>query len=268
MSEINLQYDWSELFIEPDDIAGQTFSPRQPWTLNWIDARIKPRTKILDYYLPPTVYKANAGHLPYGSPVSLPLRLLTVPVDTEDYLQARWIMSPVLLEEDEYYVILWTHHTYIPFYNPRMQYQNGIGTYTRGIRIYKAHDSLIYLTYPADDMMFAAFGSPPVPQPRPEPPKPEPPHVPQPPVEKFAVINLVITETPTGVILVMTSSTPCHAYMYYTKTEPDIHTLAVTQRGLSSKAASKYCFVIFHTNEQEEPGDTIDHTFIKDPWPN
>lgn len=38
-------------------------------------------------------------------------------------------------------------------------------------------------------------------------------------------------------------------------------------RGLPTKDALRYCFVDFEHNEQEEPGDTIYHTFIKEPWP-
>lgn len=55
--------------------------------------------------------------------------------------------------------------------------------------------------------------------------------------------------------------------MYYTLKEPDLHKRTIIFRGLSMPAASQYCFVTWHKNEQAEAGDTLTHTFIKEPWP-
>lgn len=88
-----------------------------------------------------------------------------------------------------------------------------------------------------------------------------------PPVGPFAILDIVITETDTGYQIVITTNNPSHLWMYYTLKEPDLHKRTIIFRGLSVPAASQYCFVTWHKNEQEEAGDTLIHTFIKEPWP-
>ena len=55
--------------------------------------------------------------------------------------------------------------------------------------------------------------------------------------------------------------------MYWTNQEPLKHPTTRILRGLTIPGATQYCFVVWEQNEQQEPGDTITHTFIKEPWP-
>ena len=54
--------------------------------------------------------------------------------------------------------------------------------------------------------------------------------------------------------------------MSWTKDPFWVHKTSLLRRGLPTMQAARYCFVNWHQNEQEEEGDTLVHTFIKEPW--
>lgn len=60
---------------------------------------------------------------------------------------------------------------------------------------------------------------------------------------------------------------PCHLFCHITKVKPQKHLETYQLRGLKALLEPKWCFVEYHTNEQEEEGDTLQHTFIKPDWP-
>jgi len=96
-------------------------------------------------------------------------------------------------------------------------------------------------------------------------PPPEPP--PEPAISNWAATDVVTEYTETIVTLVVTTNIPVHLWMRWTLTEPLKHPSEEFRRGILLMSGIKWCFVAFHENEQEEPGDTLVHTFIKPDWP-
>lgn len=96
-------------------------------------------------------------------------------------------------------------------------------------------------------------------------PPPDPP--PEPAISNWAAINLDTEYTEDTVTLVVTTDKPVHLYMRWTLTKPLLHPSEEYRRGLLIMSGTRFCFVSFHENEQEEDGDTLIHTFIKPDWP-
>lgn len=96
-------------------------------------------------------------------------------------------------------------------------------------------------------------------------PPPDPP--PDPAIGNWAVLDFYYNSILEGFSLVVETDRPCHLYMRWTDTEPLKHASSKWRRGISLMAGTRYCFVTFHENEQEEAGDTLIHTFIKKNWP-
>lgn len=95
------------------------------------------------------------------------------------------------------------------------------------------------------------------------PTEPTPPPVPD---DHFAPENLEYILTKTGYRIIYTTDVPCHLYMRWSTTEPQIHHTPVRRRGITLSTDIRICFVVYKDNEQLEEGDTITHTFIKEPW--
>lgn len=96
-------------------------------------------------------------------------------------------------------------------------------------------------------------------------PPPDPP--PDPSITNWAPLDFYYNSILEGFSLVIETDRPCHLYMRWTDTEPLKHPSVKFRRGISLMAGTRYCFVTFHENEQEEAGDTLIHTFIKKDWP-
>ena len=94
----------------------------------------------------------------------------------------------------------------------------------------------------------------------------EPPPPPVPPY-KWSIESIEQIRTDTGYKIIVTTDVPCHLYMRWTTVKPQEHIIPVERRGLYLHSDKYFCFVAWHENEQEEEGDTITHTFIKEPWP-
>ena len=82
----------------------------------------------------------------------------------------------------------------------------------------------------------------------------------------FAILDIVQTLTATGYQIVVYTNNPCHLFMRWTNVIPQIHILTKIERGAPVHKGTRYCFVAYKDNEQEEAGDTLEHTFIKEPW--
>jgi len=72
--------------------------------------------------------------------------------------------------------------------------------------------------------------------------------------------------TTDGVKIMVNTYQPCHLWMRWTTTIPQEHLIPVRRRGVAFRTDKYFCFDNFTDNEQEEAGDTYDHTFIKEPW--
>lgn len=84
--------------------------------------------------------------------------------------------------------------------------------------------------------------------------------------EHFSVRDVVFTPTDTGVQVVVETDVPCRLVCRQTDTRPQIHKKPVLRRGEWLADDVRFCFVVYTDHEQEEPGDTLIHTFIKEPW--
>ncbi|MBA7573712.1 hypothetical protein ES708_15510 [subsurface metagenome] len=78
-------------------------------------------------------------------------------------------------------------------------------------------------------------------------------------------INYEITAD--GVIITITTDVGCHLACRLTTLNPRIHLDPLFKRGVALRAMPRYCFAAYLENWQEEPGNTLTHTFIKEPWP-
>lgn len=79
------------------------------------------------------------------------------------------------------------------------------------------------------------------------------------------LINYVLT--PVGYIIILSTDAPCHLWMRWTTIEPKEHLIPVIRRGVAFRADKYFCFDVYEDNEQNEAGDTLVHTFTKEPWP-
>jgi len=70
-----------------------------------------------------------------------------------------------------------------------------------------------------------------------------------------------------GFKIVVTTDVPCHLYCRMTTTPPRKHALPSYRRGLYLQGDIRFCFVVYEDNEQDESGDTLTHTWLKDAWP-
>ncbi|MBA7707512.1 hypothetical protein ES703_116386 [subsurface metagenome] len=83
----------------------------------------------------------------------------------------------------------------------------------------------------------------------------------------WAALKIACTLTATGVSIQLTTDAPCHLWMRWSWYYPHIHRIAIKLRGIYLRDDVRFCFVAYHDNEQAEPGDTLIHTFLKEPWP-
>lgn len=84
---------------------------------------------------------------------------------------------------------------------------------------------------------------------------------------RFSVRNLVQTPTYDGFSITAFTDVPCHLYCRTTAQEPRIHKEPSYRRGLWINDDVRFCFTVYDDLEQEEAEDTIEHSFIVEPWP-
>ncbi|GAH38666.1 unnamed protein product, partial [marine sediment metagenome] len=95
-------------------------------------------------------------------------------------------------------------------------------------------------------------------------PPPAPP--PKPVIGNWAAYRLEQEVTQTGYKIVVHTNNLCHLWMRWTNVPPQKHIDTLIERGVPLDKIPRYCFVEYHDNEQFEPGDTLEHTFVKEPW--
>lgn len=86
-------------------------------------------------------------------------------------------------------------------------------------------------------------------------------------VDKWFMSSIEQILTATGYKIIIQTDVPSHLWMRWTLTPPKEHLTQRTKRGLPLMLEKYYCFDVYEDNEQEEDGDTLEHTFIKEPWP-
>ncbi|MBA7675403.1 hypothetical protein ES703_83636 [subsurface metagenome] len=84
----------------------------------------------------------------------------------------------------------------------------------------------------------------------------------------ISVRDVTQTQIITGYRIVVTTDIPCHLYMRWSINPPEYHTVPSYRRGVFMHGDRYFCFTAYRDNEQEEPGDTLFHTFIKTGWPH
>lgn len=84
---------------------------------------------------------------------------------------------------------------------------------------------------------------------------------------RWTLLDVKQHEIEGGFQIVAYTDVPCHLWLIWTRKEPWYHPKTEILRGLATLADIRVCFVVPHANEQEEPGDTLIHTFTKTEWP-
>jgi len=87
-------------------------------------------------------------------------------------------------------------------------------------------------------------------------------------VGRFHLLTIDHEITADGFIVTITTNTPCHLYLRYSKVYPRIHRKSVLRRGVVFGWDARFCFVSYQHIEQNEDGDTITHTFTWPDWEN
>ncbi|MBA7543093.1 hypothetical protein ES705_35419 [subsurface metagenome] len=71
----------------------------------------------------------------------------------------------------------------------------------------------------------------------------------------------------TGVRIRVTTDVPSHLFVRLSRQEPRIHMQPSIRRGVAFAEDVRFCFTVFEDNEQNEWGDTLEHTWWKESWP-
>ncbi|MBA7677039.1 hypothetical protein ES703_85287 [subsurface metagenome] len=70
-----------------------------------------------------------------------------------------------------------------------------------------------------------------------------------------------------GVRIRAWTDTPSHLFVRLSRKRPWIHKKPSLRRGVAFAEDVRFCFTVFEDNEQEESGDTLEHTWWKKDWP-
>ncbi|MBA7537621.1 hypothetical protein ES705_29890 [subsurface metagenome] len=71
----------------------------------------------------------------------------------------------------------------------------------------------------------------------------------------------------TGVRIRVTTDVPSHLFVRLSLKEPWVHMKPSIRRGVAFAEDVRFCFTVFEDNEQNEWGDTLEHTWWKENWP-
>lgn len=86
------------------------------------------------------------------------------------------------------------------------------------------------------------------------------------PVDRWFITSITQTHMLGGFKIVVNTDAPCHLHLYWTSHQPWTHRTSTITRGLNVPWDSYWCFVAWQTIDQEEAGDTTDHTFFWLDW--
>lgn len=233
--------------------GGQTFRPEETHTLEYIDLEMRGPLVVPEPVI--LVFHAGIDHKPAGDYISRNRFTVEKHSSILTTGRARFSMQPVLLHEDAYYCIVASHFPPLGAASAYWQYDADGATYPRGMRISTVDAGATWTVHYGSDHIFAEFGTPPL-------PKPEPP----PPIKHFAITQLTYSYWQPGQTLILPTSIPCHLTCYYTNVVPRKHHTTSVVRGLRVPWHTYFCFVAWKAVEQNEPGDTLYHTFRIPDW--
>ena len=239
--------------IEEDIRCFQTFTPTYTHTIAYLDLDCS----LCAFYRRPTILITTTDE--EGKPtdyiVTTGRTSWLAKYPTDELVRVRFNLDWATVHEGVLYAIV--------IYFPRpgtgqyiwWQYDTAGATYDGGMRGESMDRGETWTLFPDSDFMFFEFGKEPAPLPSPDPP-----------VGNFSILDLQQEVTATGIKITVTTNVPCHLYCYWTATEPEKHLIPILTRGIELHTQLKMCFVNWHENEQEEAGDTLFHTFTKEPW--
>lgn len=81
----------------------------------------------------------------------------------------------------------------------------------------------------------------------------------------FSIRDTVPDHSYTANTVVTTSDIPSHLWMRWTHVEPRIHRQPILKRGVWKSDDVRFCFDVYQDLEQQEDGDTTEHTFLFEP---
>jgi len=82
----------------------------------------------------------------------------------------------------------------------------------------------------------------------------------------FTVTDCLPSVVGTGVHIWSKTDAPCHLWLRRSPIQPKQHAQTVLRRGVRSQTEIYYCFDSFSDFEQNEPGDTTEHTWDFPDW--
>ncbi len=86
------------------------------------------------------------------------------------------------------------------------------------------------------------------------------------PEPRFLIINYAHSWQGDTLFIAVATDVPCHLYLRWTDVEEQVHIREKLLRGLMVLGNPKFCFVEWAEVEQNEAGDTLNHTFNFATW--
>ena len=84
--------------------------------------------------------------------------------------------------------------------------------------------------------------------------------------DHFAILQIYYTHRANSILIRTVTNNPCYMTCFYTDKEPLRHKTTRTLRGLTVPWGAYFCFVAWHTVVQQEPFDSLIHTFQIPDW--
>jgi hypothetical protein len=129
----------------------------------------------------------------------------------------------------------------------RWRADNSSPTYARGTAVYSADGGSSWSAYAGRDFMFREYGEPAFP--------------PLNPYANWSLRDITYECTSTGFKVHAVTDVECHLHARWTYTIPQVHLDPYTVRGVKLSTSPRYCFDNYFDKEQDEAGDTLEHTF-------
>ncbi|MBA7521989.1 hypothetical protein ES705_14101 [subsurface metagenome] len=79
--------------------------------------------------------------------------------------------------------------------------------------------------------------------------------------------DIQFSPSSSGVRIRAWTDVPAHLYVRLSSQKPRVHRKPSLRRGVQFAEDVRFCFTVFEDNEQEEAGDTLEHTWNKPAWP-
>lgn len=132
---------------------------------------------------------------------------------------------------------------------------NTAGTYPNGTGVESTNGGVTWTVRAPWDFQFEEWGEPPAPPPPPGPPT------------KWACLSLTEICLADGYTFEAITNKPIHLWLRLTDQPYRKHMKSEVVRGETKMTDLRFCFTQFSDIEQEEAGDTLEHTFIVRDWP-